>query len=91
MVAATVGYAGEIWFNPDYVVGGTTGILTTNFGDSVTGLVQDPPTCYMHRQASFIAGFFPDLHKVHHQLRKYFAAGERLGDGFAVGDFFAGF
>lgn len=52
--------AGEIWFNPDYVLGGTTGILTTNFGDSVTGLVQDPPTCFMHRQASFIAGFFPE-------------------------------
>ena len=52
--------AGEIWFNADYVLGGTTGILTTNFGDAVTPLVTDPPGCFLHRQASFIAGFFPE-------------------------------
>lgn len=51
---------GNIWFNPDYVVGGTTGILTTNFGDSPLGLFDDPPTCYLHRQASFIPNFFPE-------------------------------
>lgn len=53
------GIAGEIFFNPAYVVGGTTGILTTNFGDSPTGLFE-PRTCYLHRQASFIPNFFPD-------------------------------
>lgn len=52
--------AGEIWFNADYVLGGTTGILTTNFGDSPTPLFDDPPTCWMHRQASFIPNFFPE-------------------------------
>jgi alpha-glucoside transport system substrate-binding protein len=51
---------GEIWFNPDYVLGGTTGILTTFFGDSPTPMFDDPPTCYMHRQASFIVNFFPE-------------------------------
>ncbi len=50
----------EIWLNPDYVVGGTTGIQTTNFGDSPLGLFDDPPTCYLHRQASFIPNFFPE-------------------------------
>lgn len=59
-VKAAFEKAGEIWFNADYVLGGTTGILTTNFGDSPTPLFDDPPTCYMHRQASFIPSFFPE-------------------------------
>lgn len=52
--------AGEIFFNPDYVLGGTTSILMTPFGDSSLPLFEDPPGAYLHRQASFIAGFFPD-------------------------------
>ena len=51
---------GNLWFNPDYVVGGTTGIQTTFFGDAPLGLFDDPPTCYLHRQASFIPNFFPE-------------------------------
>jgi len=50
---------GNIWFNPDYVVGGTTGIQTTFFGDAPLGLFE-PRTCYLHRQASFIPNFFPE-------------------------------
>ncbi|HLD94131.1 MAG TPA: ABC transporter substrate-binding protein [Anaerolineales bacterium] len=52
--------AGNIWFNPDYVYGGTTGILTTNFGDAPLNLLGETPNCYLMRQASFIAGFFGD-------------------------------
>jgi alpha-glucoside transport system substrate-binding protein len=59
-VQAAFEKAGEIWFNPDYVLGGTTGILTTNFGDAPLNLLGDAPACYMMRQASFIAGFFGD-------------------------------
>jgi alpha-glucoside transport system substrate-binding protein len=51
---------GNIFFNEDYVLGGTTAILTTNFGDSPLPLVDDPPGCFMHRQASFIVNFFPE-------------------------------
>jgi alpha-glucoside transport system substrate-binding protein len=51
---------GNIFFNEDYVLGGTTGILTTNFGDAPTPLFDDPPSCFLHRQASFIPGFFPE-------------------------------
>jgi len=49
---------GEIWLNPDYVVGGTTGIQTTFFGDSPLGLFDG--SCFLHRQASFIPNFFPE-------------------------------
>jgi alpha-glucoside transport system substrate-binding protein len=51
---------GNIFFNEDYVLGGTTAILTTNFGDAPLPLFDDPPSCYLHRQASFIVNFFPE-------------------------------
>jgi alpha-glucoside transport system substrate-binding protein len=50
----------EIWMNPDYVLGGPTNILTTNFGDSITPLYIDPPRAMMHRQGNFITGFMPE-------------------------------
>ncbi len=50
----------EIWKNPDYVLGGDIGIATTPFGDAPTGMFDDPPSCWLHRQASFIPAFFPD-------------------------------
>jgi alpha-glucoside transport system substrate-binding protein len=50
---------GEIWLNPDYVLGGTTAILTVPFGDAQTPMFDDPPGCWLHRQASFIPAFFP--------------------------------
>jgi alpha-glucoside transport system substrate-binding protein len=49
-----------IWKNPDYVLGGDIGIATTPFGDSPTPMFDDPPSCWFHRQASFITAFFPD-------------------------------
>ncbi len=51
---------GNIFFNEDYVLGGTTAILTTNFGDAPLPLFDDPPSCFLHRQASFIPNFFPE-------------------------------
>lgn len=51
---------GEIWFNEDYVLGGTNSILTVPFGDGPSPLLQDPPRALMHRQATFITGFFPN-------------------------------
>ncbi|MEO1132369.1 MAG: ABC transporter substrate-binding protein [Cyanobacteria bacterium J06639_1] len=51
---------GDIARNEDYVVGGSIGVISTPFGDSPQGLFTDPPQCYMHRQANFIASFFPE-------------------------------
>jgi alpha-glucoside transport system substrate-binding protein len=50
----------EIWQNPDFVRGGTQTIRTTKFGDSPRPMFDDPPGCFLHRQASFISTFFPD-------------------------------
>ncbi len=50
----------EIWFNPDYVFGGTDGIVSTFFGDAPAPMFEDPPKCWLHKQGNFITGFFPE-------------------------------
>ena len=50
----------DLWFNEDYVLGGRSSIVSTNFGDSPAGLFEDPPQCWMHKQANFITSFFPE-------------------------------
>jgi len=55
--AATV--MSEIWFNDQYVFGGRQQIPTTGFGDAPTGMFQDPPKCWLHKQGNFITSFFP--------------------------------
>lgn len=51
---------GEIARNPRYVYGGTTAVLSTNFGDAVNPLFTDPPRAFLHRQASFITSFITE-------------------------------
>jgi alpha-glucoside transport system substrate-binding protein len=51
---------GQIVRNEDYQYGGSTGTLATSFGDAPAPLFDDPPGAYLHRQASFITGFFPE-------------------------------
>ncbi|WP_017324408.1 ABC transporter substrate-binding protein [Synechococcus sp. PCC 7336] len=51
---------GELVLDGDRVLGGPIGALSTPFGDSPVALFERPPGCYLHRQASFIATFFPD-------------------------------
>lgn len=41
------------------VLGGSTAILATPYGDAPLPLFEDEPGCFLHRQASFISGFFP--------------------------------
>ncbi len=46
--------------NDDYVAGGAGAVASLDFRESPKGLFESPPTCYMHRQASFIPAFFPE-------------------------------
>ncbi|HBY94236.1 MAG TPA: ABC transporter substrate-binding protein, partial [Chloroflexi bacterium] len=59
---------GQIVADSKMVYGGPTTMLTTNFGNAGDPLFTDPPSCYMHHQASFITDFFvknnPDLKPV---------------------------
>lgn len=52
---------GTFLFSDGWVAGGSGAVATTSFGDSPAGLFTIPPQCYMHRQASFIPSFFPDV------------------------------
>jgi alpha-glucoside transport system substrate-binding protein len=45
---------GEIMFGDGYVLGGADQTPSVNFGDAPAPLFQDPPGCWLHRQASFI-------------------------------------
>jgi alpha-glucoside transport system substrate-binding protein len=47
-------------FTDNYVLGGATGALTTNFGDAADPLFLNPPAAYMTKQATFINGFITD-------------------------------
>jgi len=49
----------EVWFNDAFVYGGRSSIVSTFFGDAPTPIFQDPPQCWLHRQANFITSFFP--------------------------------
>ena len=68
--------------NDDYVQGGAEAVASTDFRDSPGGLFEVPPSCYMHRQASFIPTFFPEGTEVGEDVDFfYFPAyeGEDLG------------
>jgi alpha-glucoside transport system substrate-binding protein len=54
---------GEIMFGDGYVLGGANQTPSVNFGDAPAPMFQDPPGCWLHRQASFITaqpGWDPD-------------------------------
>ncbi len=51
---------GEILFTDGYVLGGAADTASINFGDAPGPMFNDPPGCWLHRQASFINAFFPE-------------------------------
>jgi alpha-glucoside transport system substrate-binding protein len=51
---------GEVMFHEGYVLGGAENTPNLAFGESPLPMFDDPPGCWLHRQASFINGFFPE-------------------------------
>jgi alpha-glucoside transport system substrate-binding protein len=51
---------GQVMFGEGYVLGGADQTPSINFGDAPGPMFQDPPGCFLHRQASFINAFFPE-------------------------------
>lgn len=51
---------GEILFGDGYVLGGAANTVDIAFGDAPAPMFEDPPNCWLHRQASFINSFFPE-------------------------------
>jgi len=54
---------GKIMFTDGYVLGGAKNSASLAFGDAPGPMFDDPPKCYLHRQASFINSFFPETAK----------------------------
>ncbi len=50
----------EIMFGEGFVLGGPDGVAAIDFRDAPDPMFNDPPSCLMHRQASFISNFFPE-------------------------------
>ncbi len=51
-------YLGQVAFTDGYVLGGAEQVPAIDFRDSPDPMFQDPPACWLHRQASFIPQFF---------------------------------
>jgi alpha-glucoside transport system substrate-binding protein len=51
---------GEVMFADGYVLGGAENTPDIAFGDAPAPMFEDPPKCWLHRQATFINSFFPD-------------------------------
>jgi alpha-glucoside transport system substrate-binding protein len=50
---------GQIMFGDGYVLGGAENTTSIAFGDAPLPMFDDPPGCWLHRQASFINASFP--------------------------------
>jgi alpha-glucoside transport system substrate-binding protein len=50
---------GEVMFTEGYVLGGADNTPSVPFADAPLPMFQDPPGCWLHRQASFINASFP--------------------------------
>jgi len=53
-------YVAEIFFTEGYVNGGRETILSMWVGDTPKPMFDDPPSCWMHKQAGWITAFFPE-------------------------------
>jgi alpha-glucoside transport system substrate-binding protein len=51
---------GEVMFGDGYVLGGADQTPAIAFSDAPGPMFQDPPGCWLHRQATFINAFFPE-------------------------------
>ena len=59
IVAAAEEFGG-IMFAEGYVLGGVENTPNIDFGDAPVPMFDAPPSCWLHRQASFINSFFPE-------------------------------
>lgn len=50
---------GKFLRSPQYVYGGAAKTVDIPYGESALGIFNNPPDCYMHRQANFAQSFFP--------------------------------
>jgi alpha-glucoside transport system substrate-binding protein len=54
---------GKVLFTPNYVLGGAAASANIAFADAPKPMFDNPPKCWLHRQATFIAAQFPETAK----------------------------
>ncbi len=54
---------GKVMFTEGYVLGGASATPDIAFGDAPAPMFENPPKCWLHRQATFINSFFPKTAK----------------------------
>ncbi|HZM39097.1 MAG TPA: ABC transporter substrate-binding protein [Acidimicrobiales bacterium] len=59
-VLAAAEQFGDVMFKDGYVLGGAQATPDIAFGDAPLPMFDDPPGCWLHRQASFINANFPE-------------------------------
>jgi alpha-glucoside transport system substrate-binding protein len=59
-VLAAAQQFGDVMFKQGYVLGGASATPDIAFGDAPLPMFDDPPGCWLHRQASFINANFPE-------------------------------
>jgi alpha-glucoside transport system substrate-binding protein len=59
-VLAAAQQFGDVMFKDGYVLGGAQATPDIAFGDAPLPMFDDPPGCWLHRQASFINASFPE-------------------------------
>jgi len=58
-IAAAAQEFGDVMFTEGYVLGGAADTPSISFGAAPLPMFEDPPGCWLHRQASFIIGAAP--------------------------------
>jgi alpha-glucoside transport system substrate-binding protein len=58
-VAKALNTFGDLFFAPNFVLGGTSNVSSVNFKDAPLPMFNTPPGCLMHKQGSFVTNFFP--------------------------------
>lgn len=59
-VVSALDVVGAMWFGEGNTYGGAERILGTWVGDSQTPMFDDPPKCWLHKQAAWIPDFWPE-------------------------------
>jgi alpha-glucoside transport system substrate-binding protein len=59
-IVNAVNIVGDIWFGEGNTYGGAERINATWVGDSQTPMFDDPPKCWLHKQAAWIPDFWPE-------------------------------
>ena len=59
-VVKALDFVGSMWFTEGNTYGGAERINGTWVGDSQTPMFDDPPKCWLHKQAAWIPDFWPE-------------------------------